>query len=174
MCALGFDPDEGFCAMDRLNSPQRFGPIMDVIAGGPLEAFAFRELGLAFPEMQDLADYNLGLSQYRQDEPALARESFLSAADSEDPQIATLAGAMLARLPEASPAAAAAPRWFGMIDFGLGHDDNVALIDPLVLPAGRSRARPGSSTPSGRARTNSGSPKPGHPATLEGTADDAS
>ena len=105
-------------------------------------AASFRELGLAFPEMQDLADYNLGLSQYRQDEPALARESFLSAADSEDPQIATLAGAMLARLPEASPAAAAAPRWFGMIDFGLGHDDNVALIDPLVLPAGESVESP--------------------------------
>lgn len=105
-------------------------------------ADSFRELGLEFPEMRDLADYNLGLSQYRLDERTLARESFLSAADSEDPQIATLAGAMLSRLPEPSPVAAAEPRWFGLIDFGLGHDDNVALIDPFVLPAGESGESP--------------------------------
>ncbi len=105
-------------------------------------AASFRELGLEFPEMRDLADYNLGLSQYRLDEPALARESFLSAADSTDPQIATLAGAMLARLPEDPQIEADEPRWFGVIDFGLGHDDNVALIDPLVLPAGESGESP--------------------------------
>jgi tetratricopeptide (TPR) repeat protein len=105
-------------------------------------ADSFRELGLAYPEMRDLADYNLGLSQYRLDERALARESFLSAADAEDPRIATLAGAMLARLPAEPPDAADEPRWFGLIDVGLGHDDNVALIDPLVLPAGESGESP--------------------------------
>jgi tetratricopeptide (TPR) repeat protein len=101
-------------------------------------AASFRALGLAFPEMRDLADYNLGLSQYHLDEAELARASFQDAADSEDTRIATLAGAMLARLPEESPAATDESRWFGMIDFGLGHDDNVALIDPLVLPTGES------------------------------------
>jgi len=105
-------------------------------------AASFRELGLAFPEMRALADYNLGLSQYRQDEPALARESLLRAASAEDVQIATLAEAMLARLPAERPAEGASRRWFGLVDFGLGHDDNVALIDPLVLPAGESGESP--------------------------------
>ena len=105
-------------------------------------AASFRELGVAFPEMRNLADYNLGLSQFRLDEPALARQSFLSAANSDDPRIATLAQAMLARLPEEPPAAPDKPRWLGLIDFGLGHDDNVALIDPFVLPAGVSGESP--------------------------------
>ena len=105
-------------------------------------AASFRELGLEFPEMRALADYNLGLSQYRLDEPALARESFRSAAGAEDVQIATLAEAMLARLPAEPPAEVASRQWLGLVDFGLGHDDNVALIDPLVLPAGESGESP--------------------------------
>ena len=103
---------------------------------------SFRDLGRRFPEMRALADYNLGLSRYRQNNTALARESFLSAAGADDPQIATLAEAMLARLPADPPPAQSGRRWLGLVDFGLGHDDNVALVDPLVLPAGASGESP--------------------------------
>ena len=105
-------------------------------------AASFRKLGIEFPEMSALADYNLGLSQYRLDEPALARESFRRAAVAGNAEIATLAEAMLARLPADPPEVEPGRRWLGLVDFGLGHDDNVALIDPLVLPAGDSGESP--------------------------------
>jgi tetratricopeptide (TPR) repeat protein len=105
-------------------------------------AESFRDLGLAYPEMRALADYNLGLSQYRQNEPALARASFQSAASAGDPQIAALADTMLARLRDEAPAEPPVPRWLGVVDFALGHDDNVALVDPFVLPAGQSGESP--------------------------------
>jgi tetratricopeptide (TPR) repeat protein len=105
-------------------------------------AASFRELGLAYPEMRALADYNLGLSQYRQNELSLARESFQSAANAGDAQLAALAETMLARLGDEAPVEPAGRRWLGLIDFGLGHDDNVALVDPFVLPAGQSGESP--------------------------------
>jgi tetratricopeptide (TPR) repeat protein len=105
-------------------------------------AASFRAIGIAFPEMRALAEYNLGLSQYRLDEIELARAAFRSAAATDDAQIATLAEAMLARLPAEPPAGGASRRWLGLVDLGLGHDDNVALIDPLVLPAGESGESP--------------------------------
>jgi hypothetical protein len=46
LCTLSFSGDQGFCDFDSLNSPQRFGKLMAVLGGGPLEEFAFPELGL--------------------------------------------------------------------------------------------------------------------------------
>jgi len=98
---------------------------------------SFRELASRYPQMRSLADYNLGLALVRSNEVGRARDAFLRAARSADDRVAALARTMLARLPSGS-AAASEDSWIRLIDFGLGHDDNVALIDPLGLPAGRS------------------------------------
>jgi tetratricopeptide (TPR) repeat protein len=111
----------------------------------PAAEAAFRELGTAFPAMQSLADYNLGLALVRLNRIDPARDAFLRAAAADDEEIATLAQAMLARLPEPPAGITAASRdgsWIGQLDFNLGHDDNVALVDPLGLPAGQSTDSP--------------------------------
>lgn len=104
-------------------------------------ANAFRALGVAFPQMRALADYNLGLSLIHQNEVEAAREPLQRAAASDDKSIATLARAMLARVsrePDSSPRS----EWLRVLDLSVGNDDNVALIDPLGLPAGLSTDSP--------------------------------
>lgn len=102
---------------------------------------AFLDLGRRFPAMRSLADYNRGLALVQQNRPATAREAFLDAALADDETVSTLALAMLERLPE--PAAATPrTRWTRLFDLGIGHDDNVQLIDPIALPAGASTDSP--------------------------------
>lgn len=102
---------------------------------------AFRELGAAYPEMRSIADYNLGLALVRQGDTDSARTAFLQTAEADDAELAALALAMLERLP-------AQRRWeadadpIRLVDLGFGYDDNVALIDPLALPAGESADSP--------------------------------
>lgn len=98
---------------------------------------AFRSLGRRFPEMRYLADYNLGLALTRRNRTAEARAAFERALGADDDRIVSLATAMLARLP--SPARDSAPAaWTRLVDFRVGHDGNVALLDASSLPAGRS------------------------------------
>ncbi len=102
---------------------------------------AFRELGADYPAMASLADYNLGLALVRQGRDEEARRAFRRAAGADDAQVAALAAAMLERLP-VDPAPAGATDGFVLLDLDLGYDDNVALIDPLTLPAGTSAKSP--------------------------------
>jgi hypothetical protein len=102
---------------------------------------AFSDLALRFPEMRDLADYNLGLALVRQDRTGEARTAFERAQVGNDAQIAALAAAMLDRLEPDQNAASPRP-WTRLIDARVGYDDNVALIDTASLPAGRSTDSP--------------------------------
>lgn len=113
---------------------------------------SFRELGAAYPAMYELAEYNRGLALTREDELTAARDAFERASRSQDPKIAGLADAMLARI--APPAAAAGgvavaaggakrdPDRIRLLDVGLGYDDNVALIDESSLPLGATTDSP--------------------------------
>ena len=101
----------------------------------------FRALGEDFPEMRSLADYNVGLALVRQNRLVEARAAFEMAALSGDDTVAQLAHAMLARLPDAA-AGERRRRALGFFGLRAGHDDNVALIDPLGLPAGQSTESP--------------------------------
>ena len=96
---------------------------------------AFRVLGQDFPQMKSLADYNIGLALVRLDQNAAAREAFEFASLADDDQIADLANAMLASLP-GTETVSSSDAWIRLVDFRFGSDDNVALSDPLSLPAG--------------------------------------
>jgi tetratricopeptide (TPR) repeat protein len=97
----------------------------------------FRLLGRDFPMMRELAEYNRGLSWLALSRERDARIAFERARRSADPGLAELAAAALGRLGSAR-AATRASRWAGLFDLGLGHDDNVVLVDELALPAGQS------------------------------------
>ena len=107
---------------------------------------AFRALGAEYREMRSLADYNLGLSLTRQGRVDEARAAFERARHSDDPAIAALADAMLARSSPASPASPGEPAppssWIKLFDVALGYDDNVALLEEASLPAGLSTDSP--------------------------------
>jgi tetratricopeptide (TPR) repeat protein len=101
---------------------------------------AFRALGRDYPQMRGLADYNVGLSLVRRDRLSAARDAFERAARSEDDQLVILANAMLDRL---APELHNPPNpWIRLVDIQFGRDDNVALIDPLSLPAELTTASP--------------------------------
>jgi tetratricopeptide (TPR) repeat protein len=102
---------------------------------------AFRELAREFPEMRDLAEYNLGLALTRQGREAEARGAFEQARNGNDERVAALAAAMLERL-TAAEVAPRAESWMRLIDLRAGYDDNVALIDAASVPAGRSTESP--------------------------------
>ena len=102
---------------------------------------AFEDLAARFPEMRDLADYNLGLALTRQDRLAEARNAFERALSGSDTQIVGLAAEMLERL-ESAPEAPLPRPWTRLVDVRVGYDDNVALIDAASLPAGQSTDSP--------------------------------
>lgn len=95
----------------------------------------FRAIAQRFAGLRAVADYNLGRSLLRQDRVGEAREAFERARRGDDPKIAQLAEAALARTRPA-PAAAPAARWSGLIDMTGGRDDNVALLEESGLAAG--------------------------------------
>ena len=100
---------------------------------------AFRSVANRYPNMRALAQYNLGLVLLRQNRESEARSSFEQARQSgADEKVVELATAMLRRLDPSREPAAPPPRWFSFVDFNLGHDDNVALLDDSSLPAGQS------------------------------------
>jgi tetratricopeptide (TPR) repeat protein len=102
---------------------------------------ALEDLAARFPEMRDLAYYNLGLALVRQDRLRHARSAFERARVGNDAQVTALAAAMLDRLEPAQDAALPLS-WTRLIDVRVGYDDNVALIDAASLPAGRSTDSP--------------------------------
>lgn len=96
-------------------------------------AGAFREVAERYPAMRGLATYNLGLALLKQQRDAAARRAFALAREAGDPKIAALAEQQLERL--GGGAAQATRRGWALLDLGLGHDDNVALIDTSLLTA---------------------------------------
>lgn len=98
----------------------------------------FASLAERFPSMAGIAAYNRGLALLELDRRDDARTAFSAALDGGDDKISALAAARLAELGVARPAPRAGASWTGLFDASLGHDDNVALVDELTLPAGRS------------------------------------
>jgi tetratricopeptide (TPR) repeat protein len=82
-----------------------------------------------FPQFAALAEYNRGLALSALDDRAAARAAF-QRARTGDEALASLADSALASL-----GAAESARWVGYFDVAAGHDDNVALVDELSLPA---------------------------------------
>lgn len=99
----------------------------------------FAALGERFPAMRALADYNRGLALLAAERDADAREAFAAAGAAGDPKITALAAERLRELGSgAQPTRSVAARWQGFLQLAAGHDDNVALIDEVALPAGQS------------------------------------
>ncbi|HET7133124.1 MAG TPA: hypothetical protein VFJ95_12790, partial [Gammaproteobacteria bacterium] len=100
----------------------------------------FASLGGRFPSMAGIAAYNRGLALLELDRRDDARAAFAAAYNSGDDKIVALAAQQLAGLGDVrqAPVARASASWTGLIDASLGSDDNVALVDELTLPAGRS------------------------------------
>lgn len=105
-------------------------------------AAAFESLGARFPAMQALAEYNRGLALLGLGRDADAGAAFGAASASGDAKIAPLAAARLQGLGQAAPAASGPRRWDGFLQLGLGHDENVAFVDEVALPAGQQADSP--------------------------------
>ena len=93
----------------------------------------FRSLAERFPELRNLGEYNRGLALRALHRPAEAAVAFERARATDDERLAALAATALADLRTNAPVSPS--RWLGYLDFALGHDDNVALLDDLSLPA---------------------------------------
>lgn len=94
-----------------------------------------------YPPMRGLAEYNLGLVARRLGNDAAARAYFLSAYE-HSPGDRTIRVLASRRLRESEPDVRTAARWTGAIGVRGGHDDNVALRDETVLPAGTAGESP--------------------------------
>lgn len=105
-------------------------------------AAEFESLGARFPAMRALAQYNRGLALLGLGRDADASAAFNAASASGDAKIAPLAAARLQGLGQAAPVAHVPRRWDGFLQLGLGHDDNVAFVDEVALPAGQQADTP--------------------------------
>ena len=101
---------------------------------------SFRALAADYPELRELAEYNLGLTLVESDRRKEAVAAFQRASGSDDHVVAELAQAMLARLRPPERLETGEPRlaWTRLVETNIGHDDNVALVEASSLPAGRS------------------------------------
>lgn len=85
---------------------------------------AFKEVANT-PTMAGLAYYNLGLVELKRNDSAAASRWFSRVEDAtEDPRLRQLAAAQLG---DVQPPASG-HKWVGYAGFGVGHDDNVALV----------------------------------------------
>jgi hypothetical protein len=84
-----------------------------------------------FPQFAAVAEYNRGLALTALNDRSAARAAF-ERARAGDEALTGLADTALGRL---TPAATPRSRWVGYFDVAAGHDDNVALVDELSLPA---------------------------------------
>jgi tetratricopeptide (TPR) repeat protein len=91
----------------------------------------FAMLAAEFPAMRELAEYNRGLALRADGRLADAAVAFQRARGSTDDKIVALANAQLREL--GALQSADAPEWTGYFSAALGHDDNVALLNELVL-----------------------------------------
>jgi tetratricopeptide (TPR) repeat protein len=101
----------------------------------------FASLAASFPTMRALAEYNRGLALLGAKRDADARAAFSAASAAGDPKITALSAERLDAL-RLEPPIATKPSWQGYLQAGAGHDDNVALVEEITLPAGQSAASP--------------------------------
>jgi hypothetical protein len=97
----------------------------------------FEDLAHRFPAMRGLAEYNRGLALLALARAGAAREAFTDAATYGDEKVAGLAAEQLRELGETAPARVESAAWYGSVELGIGHDDNVALVDEVTLPIGQ-------------------------------------
>jgi tetratricopeptide (TPR) repeat protein len=98
----------------------------------------FALLAAEFSAMRELAEYNRGLALRAEGNLDDAAVAFGRARASTDEKIVALANAQLAQI---GATQVVEPKWTGYFSGGLGHDDNVALLNELVL-AGTNAASP--------------------------------
>jgi hypothetical protein len=91
----------------------------------------FAMLAAEFPAMRELAEYNRGLSLRAASKWAEAGVAFERARKSTDEKIVALANAQLVEI--GATRVVDEPTWGGYFSGGIGHDDNVALLNELVL-----------------------------------------
>lgn len=99
----------------------------------------FGDLSVRYPSMQALANYNMGLALVRLDQKDAARAALRRARIGGDDTLVRLTDELLARLDgERNSRRAPSPKnWYGFMDAGFGHDDNVALLDDSSIPTGQ-------------------------------------
>lgn len=103
-------------------------------------AETFALLAEHYPQMEGLAEYNLGLIARRQDRRQVAARHFLNAYNlSDDEKIRILASQ---RLRELEPETRTVSRWSGAVSVRAGNDDNIALRDEAGVPAGTTMESP--------------------------------
>jgi len=93
------------------------------------ETFAL--LAAEFPAMRELAEYNRGLALRADSNFADAAAAFERARVSTDEKIVALANAQLVEI--GARRVVEEPRWSGYFSGGVGHDDNVALLNELLF-----------------------------------------
>ena len=100
----------------------------------------FRLIADRYPNMEGLAEYNLGLVANRQGRRDDAALHFLAAYKaSEDEKIQILASE---RIRELDPEVRTTSRWSTAFGFRAGNDDNVALRDEAGVPVGTTTESP--------------------------------
>ena len=91
----------------------------------------FAMLAAEFPAMRELAEYNRGLALRADGNFADAGVAFGRALSSADEKIVALANAQLVEI--GATRVVEEPRWIGYLSGGVGHDDNVALLNELIF-----------------------------------------
>lgn len=103
-------------------------------------AVTFSLIAAHYPQMEGLAEYNLGLVARREGNRDIAAQHFFRAYNvSDDEKIRILASQ---RLGELEPDSRKVSRWSGAFGARAGNDDNVALRDEAGVPAGTSMESP--------------------------------
>src|SRR5947207_1795261 len=102
---------------------------------------AFAALAERYPAFHALAEYNRGLALLALQRRSEAGAAFSVARAEGDERLAALAASALTDLAGTEQPAAVVP-WIGYFSVALGHDDNVALVEQLSLPANVSADSP--------------------------------
>jgi hypothetical protein len=102
----------------------------------------FRLIADRFPDMRDVAEYNLGLALLAQGRSAEARQQFMRVERASDPTLAELARRALGDSGDDGDDGEPRAVWLASVDAALGYDDNVALTDETNIPVGESTESP--------------------------------